>query len=145
MFANESQGERLPRILNQSYARDGACTFRPSRVRAGVWMKDVYPEYITDATLVICTSAANASDVADRLTCTGGGYCQNDCLTDPSYPNLDPAKIGNDEATSYYYYGYLVNSDGAWAAMQRTLRPRLEAAGVLETGTAGGPPTDAAV
>lgn len=145
MFANESEGERFPRILNQAYARDAACTFRPSRVRAGVWMKDVYPEYVSDPALVICPSAANASELQDDLTCPGGAYCQNDCTTDPSYPNLDAAKIGNDEATSYYYYGYLVKTDGAWLSMINTLRRRLEAPGVLETGTSGGPTTNPAV
>jgi prepilin-type N-terminal cleavage/methylation domain-containing protein/prepilin-type processing-associated H-X9-DG protein len=141
MFANESEGGRLPRILNQHYARDAACNSRPFRVRAGVWMKDVYPEYLTDSNLVICPSAANASDVADRLTCPGGAYCQNDCTTDPNYGNLDAAKIGNDEATSYYYYGYLVDSDGAYASMARTIGPML----VALIGSTAAPMTDPAL
>src|SRR5690606_16784337 len=100
MFSGESEGARFPRILNQAYARDAACNSRPSRVRAGVWMGDVYPEYVSDANLVICPSAANVSDLVARLTCPGGGYCQNDCVSDPAYPGLDAKKIGNDEATS---------------------------------------------
>ncbi|MBX3179670.1 MAG: DUF1559 domain-containing protein [Candidatus Hydrogenedentes bacterium] len=116
MYANESQGERFPRLLNQAYARNAACEWRPGRVRGGVWMPSVYPEYVTDLNLIICPSSVNAADEAASLVCPGGAYCQNDCVTDPNYGKLDVAKVGNAEQHSYYYYGYLLDTDGAWAA-----------------------------
>jgi prepilin-type processing-associated H-X9-DG protein len=76
----------------------------------------VYPEYVTDLNLIICPSSVNAAAEAESLVCPGGAYCQNDCVTDPNYGKLDVAKVGNAEQHSYYYYGYLLDTDGAWAA-----------------------------
>ena len=123
MFANESKGEIWPRVLNQDYSRDANGRRRVGRVRGGIWGPSVYPEYVTDLNLWICPSAVNAGTLADRWKCPGGAYCQSDCVADPAYPGFDIAKMGNDEQHSYYYYGYITDTDGAFATMQVTLRP----------------------
>ncbi len=122
MFSNESEGELWPRVLNQDYSRDNTCRRRIGRVRAGIWGPSVYPEYIADTNLWICPSAGELEGYFD---CPEGGYCQNldDCAEDPAYGSLDVAKIGNDEQHSYYYYGYVIDSDGAMVAALETLRP----------------------
>jgi len=51
-----------------------------------------------------------------------GAYCQTVCLSDPNYGLLDVAKIGEAEQHSYYYYGYLIDHDGAFVAANQTLR-----------------------
>jgi prepilin-type N-terminal cleavage/methylation domain-containing protein/prepilin-type processing-associated H-X9-DG protein len=125
MFAGESKG-LWPRILNQDYSRDDSCGRRIGRVRAGVWMPSVYPEYISDPNLIICPSASNIDELEQSLICPDGAFCQNPvpdgCAADPAYLKLDAAKIGNDESHSYYYYGYLIDSDGAFAAAKQSLR-----------------------
>lgn len=124
MFSNESKGGVLPRIQNQNYIRDAAGNTRPGRVRGGVAMPQVYPEYMTDLNLTICPSAINAGELAARWTCPGGSYC-NPSPTHPNYQKLEVGAVGNAEQESYYYYGYLINSDGAWAAFSKTIRPRM--------------------
>ncbi len=141
MFANESKGEIWPRILNQDYSRDESCVRRIGRVRGGIWGPSVYPEYVSDLNLWICPSAVNAGELAERWNCPEGGYCQNPvpdgCAADPAYLQFDIAKMGNDEQHSYYYYGYLVDSDGCFATLMTTLRPYAIAAAGSEytTGT----------
>lgn len=126
MFANESKGEIWPRILNQDYSRDDTCRRRIGRVRAGIWGPSVYPEYISDLNIWICPSAVNADELAERWECPQGGYCQNPvpdgCAADPAYLQFDIAKMGNDEQHSYYYYGYMIDSDGCFATMNQTMR-----------------------
>src|SRR5690606_26924755 len=104
------------------YSRDETCVRRIGRVRAGVYMPSVYPEYVTEKNLIICPSAVNIDVLEERMTCPGGGYCQNDCVADPAYGMLDVAKIGNDEQQSYYYYGYVLDTDGAFAVLNMTIR-----------------------
>jgi prepilin-type N-terminal cleavage/methylation domain-containing protein/prepilin-type processing-associated H-X9-DG protein len=125
MFANESEGEKWPRILNQWYARDENCRYRPGRPRGWMWMPSVYPDYVSDLNLVVCPSAVNADELPEKWDCPGGSWCQNDCTTDRYYGQLDPRKIGNAEQTSYYYYGYLCDSDSTWATFNITLRGAL--------------------
>jgi len=122
MFANESRGEVWPRVLNQDYSRDATCVRRPGRVRAGIWMPSVYPEYVADVNIGICPSAVNAGAMVEAMTAPDGSYCNTLCVEDPTYQKLDPAKIGNDEQHSYYYYGYLIDSDDAFIAALYSLR-----------------------
>ena len=123
MYANESEGENWPRVLNQDYSRDASCRRRVGRVRAGVWAPSVYPEYVSDLNLWICPSAFNAGELQTYWDCPDGSWCGNGgCVEDPAYLELDIAKVGNAESHSYYYYGYLIDSDGAMVAALNTLR-----------------------
>ena len=123
MFANESKGQIWPRVLNQDYSRDASCRRRVGRVRAGVWAPSVYPEYLSDLNLWICPSAVNAGELKTYWECPDGNWCGNGgCVEDPNYLRLDPNKVGEAEAHSYYYYGYMIDSDGAMVAALNTLR-----------------------
>ena len=122
MFANESKGGIFPRVLNQDFSYDAGCRRRVGRVRAGVWMPSVFPEYVSETNLVICPSAINAADQVASLTPPDGAYCQTACNTDPLYGKLDIAKVGEAEQHSYYYLGYLIDNDGAFVAANATLR-----------------------
>lgn len=136
MFANESKGEVWPRILNQDYSRDAQCRRRVGRPRGGIWAPSVYPEYVSDLNLWICPSAVNAKQFADRWACPGGNYCQDECVSDPLFGTFDIARMGNDEQQSYYYYGYMIDSDGAFATLMTTLRSYLTTTvGDYTTGT----------
>jgi len=128
MFAGETRGELLPRMLNQHYIRDAAGNTRPGRVRGGIWMPSVYPEYMTDLNLTACPSAVNSSQLRERWNCPGGAYC-NVSPAHPNFGNVEVGAVGNAEQESYMYYGYLLNGDGSWAAFHRTIRARM-AAGV---------------
>ena len=95
------RGGKFPRILNQWYARDAACQYRPGRPRGFVWMPSVYPEYLTDLNLTVCPSASNAGDLAESFECPGDAWCQNDCTSDQNFGRLDVAKVGNAEPVSF--------------------------------------------
>jgi prepilin-type processing-associated H-X9-DG protein len=138
MYANESQGGLFPRVLNQDYSRNAACDRRVGRVRGGVYAPSVYPEYLSDLNLWICPSAVDASEVRQEWECPTGGWCQTACVEDPNYGRLDIAKAGEAEEASYYYYGYLFDHDGAYAAANLTLRNyATAAAGGESTGLSG--------
>jgi len=123
MFANESKGENWPRVLNQDYSRDATCRRRVGRVRAGVYAPSVYPEYISDLAVWVCPSAVNASELLEVYPkCPDGGYCNDVCVEDPTYMKIDPARVGEAEESSYYYYGYVIDSDGAMVSALETLR-----------------------
>ncbi len=120
MYANESSGERLPRMLNQEYIRDDSCQTRPGRLRGGIWMPHVYPEYMADLQLIVCPSAVNASELPEKWACPDGSYC-NPCATHPNFGGLEVGAIGNAEQQSYMYYGYVIEDDSTWAAYRNTI------------------------
>ena len=131
MFANESRGNVFPRILNQDFIgasdSDDPCSApRPSRVRGFVWMPSVYPEYLSDLNLVLCPSASGNIATEDFWKCPGGDWCNN-CTTDPGYGSILPGAVGSAEESAYYYYGYVTDSDGAYATLNQTIR------GIVET------------
>jgi prepilin-type N-terminal cleavage/methylation domain-containing protein/prepilin-type processing-associated H-X9-DG protein len=129
MYAGESEGEKLPRMLDQTYVRDDAsCTTRPGRTRGGIWMPAVYPEYMSDLNLTICPSAVNASEIPAKWDCTLGvanlntpNFC-NGCASHPNFGGLEVGSVGNAETESYMYYGYLIVDDGTWAAYSTQIR-----------------------
>ena len=122
MFANESNGGVWPRVLNQDFSRDASGARRIGRVRAGVYAPSVYPEYISDLSVWICPSAFNADELASAWDCPDGDWCNTACPDDPTYLGLDTARVGQAEEASYYYYGYVLDSDGAFVSCVNTLR-----------------------
>lgn len=122
MFANESQGQAWPRVLNQDYSRDATCVRRPGRVRASIWMPSVYPEYISDPNVGVCPSAVNAAEMYAAFVPPDCRWCNTLCVADPTYGKVDPARVNNDEQHSYYYYGYMIDSDDAFIAALYSLR-----------------------
>jgi prepilin-type processing-associated H-X9-DG protein len=122
-------------VLNQDYSRDASGTRRVGRVRAGIYTPSVYPEYVSDLNLWICPSAINAGDLATYWDCPDGGWCNTVCPDDPTYLGLDTARVGEAEEASYYYYGYLIDSDGAFVSCVNTLRTYATAVAGGETTT----------
>lgn len=120
MYANESQSEKLPRMLNQDYIRDDVCQTRPGRLRGGIWMPSVYPDYVSDLNLIVCPSAVNAAELPEKWDCPTGSYC-NPCATHPNFGGLEVGAIGNAEQQSYMYYGYVLDDDSTWAAYVNTI------------------------
>lgn len=122
MYANESRGETFPRVHNQDYSRDASCVRRPGRVRGSIWVPSVYPEYVSDLNVGVCPSAVNASEMYQAHVPPNCRWCNTVCVEDPTYLNVDPARVNNDEQHSYYYYGYLIDSDDAFIAALYSLR-----------------------
>lgn len=59
MYANESRGETLPSLHKWSTNGDGTCR-RSAGYSAQIDVKSLYPEYLTDAQVLICPSDADA-------------------------------------------------------------------------------------
>jgi prepilin-type processing-associated H-X9-DG protein len=73
--------------------------------------------------LWVCPSAINASELLSVYpTCPDGGWCNDVCPDDPTYLKVDPGRVGEAEEGSYYYYGYMIDSDGAFVACVNSLR-----------------------
>lgn len=135
MFANESSGEVWPRVHNQDYSRDATCIRRPGRVRASIWIPSVFPEYISDLGVGVCPSAVNAAEMFASYVPPDCRYCNTVCVEDPTYLKVDPARMNNDEQHSYYYYGYLIDSDDAFIAALFSLRQYATAVNVANGGS----------
>lgn len=136
MFADESEGGVFPRVLNQDYSRDASCRRRVGRVRASIWMPSVFPEYVTDPNVGICPSAVNAAEMRDAFVPPDCRWCNTVCPEDPTFNNVDYARANNDEQHSYYYYGYLLDSDDAFIAALNSLRQHATAVNVANGGAA---------
>jgi prepilin-type N-terminal cleavage/methylation domain-containing protein/prepilin-type processing-associated H-X9-DG protein len=151
MFSNESKGEKFPprELLklpsydcslgdNAAILAGGpqpstnpnlgglmACvTSRPSLSTS------VYPEYLTDANVLICPSASDEPGVKNPVS--GEAMIHIPC-TDP-YLGLGTAATGGN----YAYFGYLFDSDenSTWGAVKSALaateRTRLEGMGMTD-------------
>lgn len=124
MFANESKGELYPRLHNQDFARDDACTRRAGRMRNLIQATEVYPEYCTELELFFCPSGVNTGNM-EYKECPEGYWCQTECL-DPALTSgliggLDVAQIGQGGNTHYEYLSFLVKFDDTYATMVSTL------------------------
>ena len=65
MYANESKGEKWPSMLKNRPDKAGCLAFNdvPNRFFDG---PSVYPEYMTDANIIICPSDADGQDRAEQ-------------------------------------------------------------------------------
>jgi prepilin-type processing-associated H-X9-DG protein len=95
MFANESKGEKFPpeKTLNGHGPLSLPCDdyildFIPSGV-------EIYPEYLTDVSILICPSDSDASEK---------DYHVNSDENEP----VNPCAI---ESESYFYFGHLITGD----------------------------------
>lgn len=88
MYANESKGQKFPSLLkNAPFACD-----QPNQFNQFFNGTSVYPEYMSDANIILCPSDADAEERADS-------YWRND---DGS---VEPCKFWD---VSYTYYGWAV-------------------------------------
>jgi len=134
MFSNESTGGVFPRVHNQDYSRDASCVRRPGRVRGSIWMPSVFPEYVSDPNVGICPSAVNAGEMREAFEPPNCRWCNTVCPDDPTFNNVDYARVNNDEQHSYYYYGYLVDSDDSFLALINSVRSYATAENVAAGG-----------
>ncbi len=100
MYANEAPGEKFPPqgtddAFNEPFGFESVGMFRGEAV---------YPEYMTDLTVLFCPSDAEAADPGRFIDCPRGGWC------DPATGGIDPRAINDD--VSYYYYGWMGETDG---------------------------------
>lgn len=96
MYANESKGEKWPRMATVTDDNnDGICD-DPSGQGFFFAGDTVYPEYLSDAKVLVCPSDAEAQDALEREW-----FSQEN-------PSLfvEPCKFDNQ---SYNYFGWLIN------------------------------------
>ena len=105
MYANESKGERFPRIH---------IWFPPlgDDVAAAPFLPSVYPEYLTDPSLLICPSDPN--DTLKDIQYSDGSFCvyvnSDDETQGP--PGSDENGCSDDADASYGYLGWILDRVG---------------------------------
>jgi len=106
MYSNESKGERFPPVLVATDVPEVDCT-SPGYPLAGGTMdllaaapdlRTVYPEYLTDANILICPSDAGASPDEFVNSTTGEMVVAYPCESGPDL---------NDTDASYMYLGWV--------------------------------------
>lgn len=98
MFANESKGEKWPHIATETEdTHPGVCD-KPSTCDVFFSGPDVYPEYLTDANILICPSDPTSKDSVEKDWRVGD---------DPTQPLL-PCKFNS---ASYVYMGWVISED----------------------------------
>jgi len=102
MYANESKGEKYPRI--HAWPPDGG------DVAAAPFIPSVYPEYLTDPNILICPSDPN--DTLEDIQYSDGSPCV--CFNSDDYTQGPPGERGcSDEAdASYGYLGWILDQVG---------------------------------
>lgn len=97
MYANESQGEKYPymAVVGENDTTPGLCD-KPDGQGFFIAGNLIYPEYLSDAKVMICPSDAEGSESLDKDWHIGN---------DPSQPYL-PCEFDNQ---SYTYFGWLID------------------------------------
>ncbi len=102
MYANESKGEKYPRL--HAWAPDGR------DVAAAPFIPSVYPEYMTDPSILICPSDPGGG--VDEIQYSDGSFCVHVRSDDDTQG--PPGENGcSDEADfSYGYLGWILDQAG---------------------------------
>ncbi|NIA13991.1 MAG: DUF1559 domain-containing protein [Nitrospiraceae bacterium] len=105
MYANESKGEKFPRIMAHIGEQIDCDTLAPVGVGAGLaagpYVPSIFPEYLTDPNIAICPSDAEAS-LEDLISPVTGDS--------EFYLNCDDAERGMWRIdTSYTYIGWVLD------------------------------------
>jgi len=104
MYANESKGEKFPAKVSLDVALGDLC-----------WMPDpssIYPEYMTDAKVMICPSDTEASRVLDP-SYGGNRWVRDDGTLDINPPD-GRGEFGREGDASYIYVGYAIPGDNSY-------------------------------
>lgn len=100
MYANESPGEKWPPV--DFYAAEPPISATPGEIIASVSMGRVYPEYLTDPSVLVCPSDS-ANDIGDAPDPSCVGY----------HESITMAGGGNgcrmDKSDSYQYLGFVID------------------------------------
>jgi len=109
MYAGESEGERFPRMGDES-SFDDPTDVGPVAFPHG---PDIYPEYLTDLNIMFCPSSTQ-TDPDIYIVCPAGQWCTQDA-THPNFGRFDASEIADKR--SYLYYGYLCEIVDVWLTM----------------------------
>ncbi len=106
MYANESKGEKFPSMLKTDPNTDCTAVNPRQQFFDG---PSVYPEYLTDANVIICPSDADGETVADSYWRQNG--------------TTDPCRFWE---VSYTYYGYAIVGDDVLGGTDGVIRATVE-------------------
>ena len=101
MYANESEGERWPRMAIDDWDEAPEYTAAP----AG---DQIYPEYISDMEIYFCPSDDQYANIDELLACPEGRWCRGPGGT------LEPRDFNG---RGYAYYGYATDDAYSFLAM----------------------------
>jgi len=107
MYANESKGEKFPRLHVWNIEADPALS---DDVAAAPYIPSVYPEYLTDPNILVCPSDPN--NFPEDLEFSDGSSCVyvNSHVDTQGPPGEDGC---SDEAdASYGYFGWILDRVG---------------------------------
>ena len=115
MYSNESKGERFPTVDVFDCGDDGADAY-PYSGQIALNMIQVFPEYLTDPSVILCPSDPNGTDPAQvfneadtySVHWTGNGYSATD---GPGNTEFYPCEV-TAANSSYAYFGWAIWVDG---------------------------------
>ncbi|MCP4643076.1 MAG: DUF1559 domain-containing protein, partial [bacterium] len=116
MYANESKGEKFPSLIKHV---PGTACATPNTWQQFFNGPSVYPEYLTDANVIVCPSDADGEELADRY------WREADGSTDP----CDFWEV------SYTYYGWALMPNQICSGDVNADPPALNAALLVDVGT----------
>jgi len=107
MYANESEGEKFPRLDSGEDKQPLGGAWSPSpgdiaELRACPNGPDIYPEYLADLAVYFCPSMPVAAD--DFVSCPGGSWCADN-------GTIWPGALAD---VGYFYYGWAAEDEHAW-------------------------------
>jgi len=107
MYSNESKGMKYPRLHVWDYLSNPALS---SDVAAAPYIPSIYPEYMTDPSILICPSDPN--DTLSNIKYSDGRFCIAVNSHDTTQgPGVEPGC--SDEAdASYGYFGWVLDKCG---------------------------------
>ena len=115
MYSNESKGEKFPTIDVFDCGHDGADAY-PYSGQIALNMIQVFPEYLTDPSVILCPSDPNGTDPAQifdeaddfSVHWTGNGYA---ATAGPGNTEFYPCEV-TAATSSYAYFGWALWVDG---------------------------------
>ena len=105
MYANESKGMKFPRIHVWDTVAFPALS---SDVAAAPWIPSIYPEYMTDPSILVCPSDPNADGV-DDLKFSNGEFCVHVNSDDTTQGPGGEGGCSDNADTSYGYFGWMLD------------------------------------
>lgn len=119
MYANESKGEKYPRIAQAQGHQGRNCNIVPGRPNDQLPLggrartayapqpDQLYPEYMTDGNILVCPSEPDPGHVSNPTTGQGWIAVPCDSFSLSNYGGSAGGWAAADE--SYYYFGWLVD------------------------------------
>jgi prepilin-type processing-associated H-X9-DG protein len=113
MFANESQGEKFPRMAtgperlpcqNAGLGTGNSCG--PHKMLTAPNGIQVFPEYVTDLMIYFCPSGTDSDQQPERFLCPAGGWCRSP-ENGAQGTGLNPSLFDD---RNYIYVNWLANN-----------------------------------